>query len=166
MKTACLFTIVAISLFLCPTGTRAQAAQKELNQMELDRKFNGIWKAHAGKDTIFIIECKSVYSGVETLFKTETRGKTVLEEKSLLGLDKKTGKMIECSVDNESSFMTVYSCWFTSETRMEEVPIEEVSNLENASYRATFEFMSADWFVITYRENGKVTGAYQFHKEK
>jgi hypothetical protein len=147
------------------TAIPAQTTQNKLNQMELDRKFNGTWKADAGKDTTYIIECKSMYSGVETLFKTVTKGKTIFEDKSLLGLDKKTGKMIECSVDNESPYMNVYAVWFTSESVMEEVPIEEVSNLENASFRITFEFKSPDMFVLTYREHAKVTGTYQFHRK-
>ena len=53
-----------------------------------------------GKDTIFTMEIKSFYSGFETYIKTETKGELVLEEKALMGYDKKSDKLIESGIIN------------------------------------------------------------------
>jgi len=166
MKTSCATTIIAIMLLLFSNAIQSQTIDPKLNQMELDMQFIGKWKAEAGRDTIIIIECKSACNGVETLYKTETRGKVLFEEKSLLGYDKKTGKLIECSVDNKSPDIGVYVAWFTSGNKMEEILLEDLPNADKASSKTSFEFISPDVFETTYTENNKVTEKHTFNREK
>jgi hypothetical protein len=166
MKILCSTIIIALFLLLSSTGVQAQTTQPKLNQLELDMQFIGTWKSVASRDTITTIVCKSLYNGVETYYKTETKGKIIFEEKSLLGYDKKTDKLIECSIDNSSPYIGVYAAWFTSKNKMEEVLLEDITNPDKAILRMTFEFISPDVFVLTYRENNKVTNKHTFHREK
>ena len=159
-------TIITFLLLLFSSSIQSQTIDPKLNQMELDMQFIGKWKAEAGRDTIIIIECKSACNGVETLYKTETRGKVLFEEKSLLGYDKKTGKLIECSVDNKSPDIGVYVAWFTSGNKMEEILLEDLPNADKASSKTSFEFISPDVFETTYTENNKVTEKHTFNREK
>ena len=166
MKTLCLTTLIIAFLFLSANTLQAQTTQPRLNQMELDLQFIGRWRTEAGRDTSIIIECKTVCNGVETIYRTETGGKVLFEEKSLLGYDKKSGKLIECSVDNRSPYIGVYAAWFTSKNKMEEILLEDLPNADKASSKTSFEFISPDVFEITYTENNKVTGKHTFHREK
>jgi len=168
MKILCSTTIIALFLLLSSTGGQAQTNKPKLNQLELDMQFIGKWKADASKDTIITIECKSIYNGngVETYYKTVTKGEIIFEEKSLLGYDKKTDKLIECSIDNSSPYIGVYAAWFTSKNKMEEILLKDISKADKAISKTTFEFISPDVFALTYIENNKVTNTYTFHREK
>ena len=165
MKTFCLTTLIVAFLFLSTNRMQAQTAQTKLNQIELNKQFLGTWKAINGNE-ITTIECKLFYNGIETYFKTEKEGKIVVENKLLLGYDKKLDKLVECGIGSDDECIAVYAAWFTSENKMEEVLLEDISKPANSIFRMIFEFKSSDVFVLTNFENDKVTGAYTFHREK
>jgi len=165
MKTFCLTTLIVAFLFLSTNRMQAQTAQTKLNQIELNKQFLGTWKAINGNE-ITTIECKLFYNGIETYFKTEKEGKIVVENKLLLGYDKKLDKLVECGIGSDDECIAVYAAWFTSENKMEEVLLEDISKPANSIFRMIFEFKSSDVFVLTYFENDKVTGTYTFNREK
>jgi len=165
MKTFCLTTLIVAFLFLSTNRMQAQTAQTKQNQIELNKQFLGTWKAINGNE-ITTIECKLFYNGIETYFKTEKEGKIVVENKLLLGYDKKLDKLVECGIGSDDECIAVYAAWFTSENKMEEVLLEDISKPANSIFRMIFEFKSSDVFVLTYFENDKVTGTYTFNREK
>ena len=165
MKTFCLTTLFIAFLFLNTNGIQVQTAQAKLNQIELNKQFLGTWKAINGNE-ITTIECKLFYNGIETYFKTEKEGKIVVENKLLVGYDKKLDKLIECGIGSDVEGIAVYAAWFTSENKMEEVFLEDISKPANSIFREIFEFKSSSMFILTYMENNKITGTYSFHREK
>jgi len=165
MKTFCLTTLIVAFPFLSTNRMQAQTAQTKLNQIELNKQFLGTWKAIDGNE-ITIIKCKLFYNGIETYFKTEKEGKIVVENKLLLGYDKKLDKLVECGIGSDDECIAVYAAWFTSENKMEEVLLEDIFNPGKAIFRQTFEFISPKVFVLTNIENNKVTKTYTFHRKK
>ena len=81
--------VIAVFLLFCLNGIRAQTNQPKFNQAELFKQFVGIWKGEMGKDTTFIMEMKSFYDAFECCLKTETNGKIVIEEKTVMVMTKK-----------------------------------------------------------------------------
>lgn len=166
MKTFCFTTIIVTSLLLCPNSISSQTTQTGINQIELFKQFVGVWKGEMGKDTTFIMEIKSFYNGFESYVKTESKGKLVLEEKTLMGYDKRSDKLIESGIINNSPEIILWALWFTSEKKCEEVLLDDISNPEKAIYKWTFELLTPDLFVWTSIVNKKTTGTYTFHREK
>jgi hypothetical protein len=166
MKTFCLTTMIAVFLIFCTNGIQAQTTQTKLNHVELFKQLTGIWKGEMGKDTTFFMEIKSFYNGFETYLKTETKGKIVLEEKTIMGYDKKSDKLIESGIINNSPEVILWALWFTSTNKCEEVLFEDISNPDKAILKWIFELPSSDLFVWTSLKNNKTTGTYTFHREK
>lgn len=165
MKRSCLIMAVVLFPFLLSNAIQAHEAGAKLNQIELDRQFIGTWKAVKGDETT-TIECRSFYNGVETYFKTEVRGKVVVENKLLLGYDKKTDKLLECSIGSDDDDIVVYVAWFTSPNRMEEVLLEDAANPDKAKHKDIFEFISRDTFTLTTLDNNKPSDILTFHRIK
>jgi hypothetical protein len=90
----------------------------------------------------------------------------VVENKLLLGYDKKLDKLVECGIGSDVEGIAVYAAWFTSENKMEEVLLEDISKPGKAIFRRTFEFISPKVFVLTNIENNKVTKTYTFYRGK
>jgi hypothetical protein len=166
MKTLRLTAMVVVFLSLCINGIQAQAMQTKLNQVELMKQFIGIWKGEMGKDTAFVMEIKSFYNGFESYLKTETKGKIVIEEKTIMGYDKKSDKLIESGLMNSNPYIITWVNWFSSSNKMEAVLLEDVSNPEKANFKWTFELKSLDLIVWSNIVNNKTTGTYTFHREK
>ncbi len=141
-------------------------SSSELNQVELFKQFTGVWKGEMGKDTIFTMEIKSFYDGFETYVKTETKGKLVLEEKALMGYDKKSNKLIESGIMNSSPEIILWALWFTSDKKCAEVLLTDISDPENAILKWEFELITPNSMVWYNLKNNKVTGKYTFYREK
>ena len=166
MKTISLTTIMAVFLLLCTNGIQAQSTQPKLNQVELMKQFIGTWKGEMGKDTAFIMEIKSFYNGFESYLKTETKGKIIIEEKTIMGYDKKNDRLVESGIMNGNPGILIWANWFSSANKMEAVYLEDNSNPEKATFRWTFELKAPDLLVWTNLINNKATGTYTFHREK
>jgi hypothetical protein len=165
MKTSFLTTIVFSFLLHNTIGIQAQTPQAKLNQFDLEKQFLGTWQAINGNE-ITTVRCKLFYNGVETYFKTEKEGKIVVENKLLLGYDKKLDKLVECGIGSDDKCIAVYAAWFTSENKMEEVLLEDISKPADSIFRQIFEFKSSDAFILTYMNKNKITGTYSFKREK
>ena len=121
---------------------------KELNQVELMKKFEGTWKSEAGKDTSFIWEGKSYGEGLDVSVRFETKGKIINEGKAVLAYDKNSDKYIQARIMKTSGSILA-AMWFTSKNTCEGVLYSDMSNPENAKMKAIFEFISPTKFTQT-----------------
>ena len=158
--------MIAVFQLFCLNGYQAQTRQIKFNQVELFKQFLGTWKGEKGKDTAFMMETKSFHDAFESYVKTETKGKIIIEEKTLTGYDKKNDKLIESVIINSSPNIILYAMWFTSVHKCEGVLFEDVSNPEKAILKWTFELPSPDILVWTNIKDNKPTNTYIFHREK
>jgi hypothetical protein len=165
MKKICLTTIIVVFLLFCTVGIQAQTVPTKLNQIELVKQFLGTWKSEMVQDTIWTGECKTFGSGIEMYFKAETKGKVVMEQKSLIGYDKKNDKLVEFDLYKSSDIM-IYAMWFTSKSAAIEIPYEYLSNSEKTQLKWDIEFKSPDLFKETFTQNNKVVAVYTFNREK
>jgi hypothetical protein len=166
MKALRLTIMFVVFLSLCNNGIQAQTTQTKLNQVELMKQFIGTWNGEMGKDTAFVMEIKTFYNGFESYLKTETKGKIVIEEKTIMGYDKKSDKLIESGLMNSNPYIITWVNWFSSSKKMEAVLLEDVSNTEKANFKWTFELKSPDLIIWNNIVNNKTTGTYTFHREK
>jgi hypothetical protein len=163
MKKICLTITITVFLLFLLNGVQAQTTQTKLNQVELMKQLLGTWKSEAFQDSIWTGECKSFGNGLEWSSKTELKGKIVREGRSLMGYDKKNDKLIECDLQISSPDIILYSMWFTSANKFEEILLKDVSNPGNALI-SKYEFKSPDLFTETDIMNNKTVGTYTFHR--
>ena len=166
MKTLFLTAMTVVFLLCLTIGIQAQNTQTKLNHIELFKQLTGVWKGEMGKDTTFFMEIKSFYNGFETYLKTETKGKIVIEEKTIMGYDKKSDKLIESGLMNSNPYIITWVNWFLSPNKFEGVLLEDISNPDKAKNKWIFEFKSPD--LLTWKDvvDNKVTNTYTFHREK
>ena len=127
---------------------------KELNQVELMKKFLGNWKAEFGKDTIAYFDQKAFGVGQEVFIKGTSKGKMISEGKQLWGYDKKLDKIIFASELKGQDFKIV-ALWFISKNKYVGFQYSDISNPENASNKTEGEFISPDSYVETIIVNNK-----------
>ena len=163
MKKIYLTITIAVFLLICFNRIQAQTTQTKLNQVELMKQLLGSWKSEAFQDTIVTGEMKSFGNGLEWYSKTEVKGKIVREGKSLIGYDKKNDKLIECYLSNGSPDIILYSMWFTSANKFEEILLKDVSNTENTLIMKS-EFKSPDLFIENDFVNNKLINTYTIHR--
>ena len=135
-------------------GVKNTETSKELNQVELMKKFLGTWKAEAGKDTSFIWESKSYGEGLDVYVKTETKGKIVSEGKAVLAYDNNSDKYIQARIMKTSGSI-IGEMWFTTKNTCEGVLLKDISNPENGQFKAIFEFISPTKLTQTYKVPNK-----------
>lgn len=92
--------IIFVILVLSANGLLAQITMIKLDHVQLMKQFLGNWNAELGKDSVGTLICKSFYNGFDFYFKIEVKGKTVFEEKTLSGYDKKYDKLIKIWIQN------------------------------------------------------------------
>ena len=166
MKTFFVTIMIAAFLLLNSNGITAQTNVTKLNQIELFKQWTGNWIAEIGSDTTFLMECKSFHNGYEFYLKIETKGNIMWEQKTLMGYDKKSDKLIESTIASSSPDIILMACWFTSANKCEEVLLEDVSNYEKANLKWEFEFKSPDLLIWTEIVNNKAANAYTFNRDK
>jgi hypothetical protein len=148
-------------------NARNSETSKELNQVELMKKFAGKFKGELGKDTVVISDIKSFgISGLEANQKTLFKDKVLSEEKNVWGYDKKTDKYICARIWKDNPEIVLMVFWFTSENTCERIPYEFISNPEQATSKAIYEFKSPDLTVKTDIVNGKPVRTYSFTRVK
>ena len=157
--------LIIVLLFIISNGIFAQADQTQFNHAELFRKFAGTWKTDMGNNTIGTLEINPFYDGFNCSFQAVKEGKIVLDEKTLIGYDKKNGKLIESGIINSNPEMILWSLWFTSENKCEEVFMEDASNPEAAKNKWTFELASPDLFIWTFTVDNQPVNIFNFHRE-
>jgi hypothetical protein len=166
MKTFILTTLIAVFSLICSNRIQAQTTQTKLNHLELFKQFIGTWKGEMGKDTAFTLIIKSFYNGFDCYAKAETKGKIVLEEKTLMGYDKKNDMLIESGIMNNNPEIILWALWFTSEKKCEEVLLADIANPEKASLKWKFEIIPPNSMMWNNLTNNKITGTYTFYREK
>lgn len=156
MKKLCLTFAIAVFLLFRVNGVSAQTEQTKLNQIELYKQFLGVWKCDYADDTTFIWETKSFGGGFEVNMKWESKGKIVVEVRSVVGYDKKNDMLIEAMIMNYSPNIDLWSIRFSSPDKHEEILLEDISHPEKATQKDIIKFLSPDLFIDTYMINNKV----------
>lgn len=125
---------------------------KELNQVNLWKKFSGTWKGEIAKDTFIVYDQKPYGTGMENKIRIITDGKILQEGIGLFGYDSESDKIIEATLLKGADIITNLF-WFTSENTCEGVPFEYMSNPGNADLRWKIEFKTPDMWVVETTEN-------------
>jgi hypothetical protein len=135
---------------------------KELNQVELFKKFIGVWVGKPGNDTTFSWEAKPFGTGLETYYKVAIKGKQVTEGKQLFGYDKKTDKYIFSNLVKgmDQEFGAI---WFTSKDKFLITNFDQMSTPDQASLRVEGEFKSPVVYVEKVFYNGKPAGTHTYN---
>jgi hypothetical protein len=156
MKKFCLITEIAVFLLLCLNGVQAQTTQIQLNQVELMKQFVGNWKCEIAKDTTVTSEIKSFgIGGMEANQKMLFKDKVFSKEKNIWGYDKKSDKYICARIWKDNPEIVLMVFWFTSKNTCVRIPFEYISNPEQATSKAIYEFKSTDLITKTDIENNK-----------
>jgi hypothetical protein len=134
---------------------------KELNQVELMKKWIGTWKNEIGKDTTVISKFIPIgKGGLEGSQNSFLKGKIVSEEKNLWGYDKKSDKYFCARIWKDKPDIILFAFWFTSENTCERIPFEYISNPEQAPIKTIYEFKSPDLVTKTDFEKNKPVKTY------
>jgi hypothetical protein len=166
MKTLCRATMGAVLLLLCISIMQAQTPTMKIDQVDFMQNFIGSWKAEAGKDTIMVFEVIPYGKGSEREFTLSTKGKVISSAKMLFGYDEENDKIIEAVIYKSSPNLMINVWWATSQNKSEGVPLEDISNPENANLKMKCVLISPDEFILTHTLNNKVVGEWTFIREK
>jgi hypothetical protein len=129
-------------------------APKELNQVELFKKFLGSWKCDWAKDTTAFYEGKQYGTGLDCFFKFITKGKIVMEGKQLRGYDRNIDKFIFSGI-MKGTDINVFAGWFISKNKYQFIPYNDISTPEMASWKIDGEFKTPNLIVETTIINNK-----------
>jgi len=135
-------------------NVKNQETSKDLNQVELHKQFVGYWKGEVGKDTICFWDVKSYGTGFESSFNYVTKGKIVMEGKSLWGYDKILDKCVMSEMIKGMDNL-IYSSWFIGKNKCAMFSFNDISNPDMASTKWEVEFKSPDIFIQTTIKNNK-----------
>jgi hypothetical protein len=125
-------------------------APKELNQVELFKKFLGSWKCDWAKDTTAFYEGKPYGTGLDCYFKFITKGKVVMEGRQLRGYDTNNDKFI-ISTMLKGTDINVDAAWFMSKNKFQFIPYNYIANPDASFRNIEGEFKSPDMiFKTTY----------------
>jgi hypothetical protein len=164
MKTLCLNAIISVFLLVNSNGILAQATQTKLNQVELMKQWIGSWRTEG---TYISSEIHSYgIDGLEGFQRTQFKDSIASEHKFIYGYDKKTDKYISASIGKNNSGVLLMIFWFTSDNNCERIPLEYISNPEQATSKAIYEFKSKDLIVATFKEKNKPDRTYTITREK
>jgi len=140
---------------------KASDTPKELNQVELMKKWIGTWKNEIGKDSTVISKFIPIgKGGLEGSQNSFLKGKIVSEEKNLWGYDKKSDKYFCARIWKDKPDIILFAFWFTSENACERIPFEYISNPEQAPIKTIYEFKSPDLVTKTDFEKNKPVKTY------
>jgi hypothetical protein len=158
MKKFYLTFSIALLLLICAIQIQAQTTQTQLNQVELMKQWIGSWKTEG---TPIFSEIKSFGNdGLEGFQKTIVNDTIRSEHKFIYGYDKKSDKYVSAGISKNNSGILLMVFWFTSKNTCEKVPFEYISNPEQATSKAIYEFKSPDSMIATFIEKDKPTRTY------
>ena len=138
--------------------------QSRLNQVELFKKFIGIWKMELNKDTIFTFECKSYNDVVDLYLKEESEGKILIEQKGLMKYDSKSDRLIQKNPEANNLPYPI-AMWFTSENLCEAGMVSDISDPARVPTERKWEFKSPDLLVLSVLVDGKFLEALVLKRE-
>lgn len=139
---------------------------EKLNQVELFKKYvTGMWKCKTGKDTIFVWNSTTNKNELEAESWYENNGKRFWESKSIIVYDQNSDKYIWTRIFKKGDTQ-VFAWWFTSPDKIEAVPVNNITNPANATFRIKFEYLSADSLKQTITINNKVVDIFNIGRIK
>lgn len=160
MKKVYLAAIIAVFGLIRPNHLLAQT---KLNQIELIKQFISNWKVESGKDTTVLWEIKSYGTGLECNFRYVIKDAIFTEGRQIWEYDNKTDKFILTSA-TEGIEAGNSALWFTSKDKSIIVPLNEIADPQNASFRLEMEFKSPGMFLQSTIVNNKVLNTDTFHR--
>ena len=166
MKKICLTITIVIFLLISSNELQAQTTQPKLNQVSLLNQLIGIWKSEAFNDTIWTGEFKSFGNGLVCSSSTTLKGKLIREGQEFIGYDKKSAKLMDCSIFTTGLDITIYSMWFTSPNKFTVFKLQDWSKPDSACSMSKYEFKSPDLLTETDINNYKTIGTHTFHRVK
>lgn len=166
MKTIRLISKTVLFLLLFTNVILAQTTKTKLNQVELMKQFLGNWKAEFGKnkDTVALLENKSLYNGFDFYYQLKTKDKVLFEERTFTGYDENKDKLIKVFFSDSIPEFGILTLWFTTTNRCEEIFLEDISNPDEAKLKWVFEFKSPDLLIWTFIKNNKVVSEDTFKR--
>ena len=163
MRAFYLCTLIVLGLIVSPKVMQAQTNQTPLNQIELMKQWIGTWKTEG---TYLSAEIHPYgIDGLEGFQKTQFKDSIKSEYKFIYGYDKKSDKYIFASIGKNSSGVVLMAFWFTAKNLCERIPFEYISNPEQASSRAIYEFKSNNSIKATFIEKNKPDRIYTMIRE-
>jgi hypothetical protein len=162
MKFFYLTAIIALTFFIKPAYLQAQT---KLNQVEEIKQFVGNWKIDAGRDTTVFWDIKSDGDAIECSFKYVTNAKPFVEGKQKWDYDKKTDKYILTSATTGFQAGST-ALWFVSKNKSLIVPVSEISDPSNATFRLEMEFKTPEMFLQSTFVNNKIIKTDTFNRMK
>jgi hypothetical protein len=168
MKKLCLTTAIVVFWMIYSIGLQAQTTDAKLNQVELMKQFLGTWKAEFGKDkdTVALLENKSLYNGFDFYYQLKTKDKVLFEERTFTGYDEKNNRLIKVFFSDSIPEFGILTLWFTTATRCEEIFLEDISNPDEAKLKWIFEFKSPNLFEWSFIKNNKVVSVDTYKRFK
>jgi hypothetical protein len=158
MKAFYLWTLVVSCLIVSSKVMQAQTKQTPLNQIELMKQWIGTWKTEG---TYLSSEIHSYgIDGLEGFQKIQFKDSIISEYKFIYGYDKNSDKYIFAAIGKNSPGVILMAFWFTEKNLCERIPYEYISNPEQASSRAIYEFKSNNSVKATFVEKNKPVRVY------
>jgi hypothetical protein len=74
--------------------------------------------------------------------------------------------LIEAMIEHNSPNITLFSIWFSSSNKYEEILLKDIPNPEKATEKDFFELKSPDLFIDTYMKNNKIISVDTFKRVK
>jgi hypothetical protein len=166
MKKLCSTAVIVISVLIWSNKLMAQDTEPKLNQVELMKKFIGIWKIELPEGEAMIMEVKPFGSAMVGNTKFISNDTAFDSNKYLWGYDKTNDKIVLAEIFDNTPNMEIDILWFTSESVVDGVLQKDISSPENAVIKFYFEFKSSDLIIFKYLKNNNVLTELTFNREK
>ena len=137
----------------------------KLNQLELVSQFKGYWRGEVGKDTFELWDSKLTENGMEVNSRTTYKNKILTQEYNVFVYDQSINEFIVRHTPKEL-FPTFYTLRFTSKDAGEIVPINDISNPDNAQFKILFEFKTPNEYTETILQLNKPALVNTYHLVK
>jgi hypothetical protein len=159
-----IITAINVSLVLYSAGIQAQEASSLVQKKLFVEWFNGKWTSEVTKDTFFVFESKPYGTGLDCNIHYSTNGVTYLEGRSLMGYDKKTDKFIQTELLPDKDIV-LFATWFTKQNYCVFVHLEDISNINQASWKMELEFISPTECKAVYFLRGNPIKIEMYHRD-
>jgi hypothetical protein len=165
MKKFCLAAVIAIFLLVCSIGIQAQTTKTQINQLELMKRFIGIWQTNVEKDTIEIWDCQSYGEGFIINVYHIIEGQKTQYYINNVGFDSLDGKLKGFVLWPSGDYMT----WIASYNAEKKFKVELVVNFNPGAVWTRYEMVYVSpkertW--INYNLAGEKTSESKFVKIK
>lgn len=139
----------------------------KLDQLELISQFKGSWTGEVSKDTFELWDGKLTGNGLDVNSRKACKNRILTQEHNVFVYDQSINKFIVTHMPKEGSPI-FYTMRFTSKHAGEIVPINDISNPDNAQFKILFEFSPSGGYKETIMEKNKpaLVNTYDLVKKK